>query len=61
MLTRSSKAPYGALSASIIFPPFGLSARLFAHEDALFGSPARPAVPGILMRGLVICTLDLYR
>src|SRR5882762_3035489 len=34
MLTRSSNAPYGALSASIIFSPF--RSRLSAHEDALF-------------------------
>src|SRR6266853_2180436 len=36
MLTRSRNAPYGAFAASIIFPPFGPSARLCAHEDALF-------------------------
>src|SRR5712691_4552717 len=50
MLTRSSNAPYGALSASIIFPPFGLSARLFAHEDALFRACRQGRTAYVLLR-----------
>src|SRR6266849_4358965 len=50
MLTRSSNAPYGALSASIIFPPFGLSARLCAHEDALFRPCRQGRVAYVLPR-----------
>jgi len=59
MLTRSSNAPYGALSESIIFPPFG---HAFPRMRMRFFELAGKTGPilGILMRGLNICTLHLY-
>src|SRR5256885_10436771 len=49
MLTRSSNAPYGALSASIIFPPFGHAfPRMRMRFSGLAGKPE--AVDEILLR-----------
>src|SRR5438034_432619 len=49
MLTRSSNAPYGALSESIIFPPFGHAfPRMRMRFSGLAGKPE--AVDEILLR-----------
>src|SRR6266702_2203049 len=49
MLTRSSNAPYGALSESIIFPPFGHAfPRMRMRFSGLAGKPE--AVAAILLR-----------
>src|SRR6266571_5882533 len=49
MLTRSSNAPYGALSASIIFPPFGHAfPRMRMRFSELAGKPE--TIDEILLR-----------
>src|SRR5712691_7620554 len=57
ILTRSSNAPYGALSASIIFPPFGHAFPRMRMRFFGLAGKAGP-IPGILMRSLAICTYE---